>query len=145
MPSACILEIEDEETDVLLLQHAFRKADIRQEMQVVKSGQEAIDYLSGTGRFADRQTYPLPKLILLDLKLPDKNGLEILEWIRSRPELKRIVVIALTSSNHEADVARAYDLGVNSYIVKAADTQKRLEFAQHLKGWWLGFNEFVPV
>ncbi len=145
MPNACILEIEDEETDVLLLQHAFRKADIRQEMQVVKSGQEAIDYLSGTGRFADRQSHPLPKLILLDLKLPDKNGLEILEWIRSRPELKRIVVIALTSSNHEADVARAYDLGVNSYIVKAADTTKRLEFAQHLKGWWLGFNEFVPV
>ena len=145
MASSCILQVEDEETDVLLLQRAFRQAGISLAVQVVSRGQEAVEYLSGAGRFADRQEYPLPKLVLLDLKLPDRPGLEVLEWMRKQPVLKRTVVIALTSSNQAADVERAYECGINSYVVKAADAGKRLDFAQHLKGWWLGCNEFAPA
>ena len=139
----CILQVEDEENDVLLLQYAFDRAGIKHDLQVVTRGQEAMDYLSGAGRFADRRTYPLPDLVLLDLKLPDKHGLEVLGWMRAQPALKTTVVIALTSSNHEADVRRAYELGINSYVVKAADSRKRHEFVQHLEGWWLGCNEFA--
>jgi CheY-like chemotaxis protein len=145
MARSCILQVEDEEADVLLLQYAFRKADIRQPVQVVTRGQEAMDYLSGAGQFADRETYPLPALVLLDLKLPDKHGLDVLEWLREQAGLKQTVVIALTSSNLPADIQRAYECGVNSYAVKAADNQKRLEFAQHLKGWWLEHNQFATT
>jgi CheY-like chemotaxis protein len=145
MGASCILQIEDEEADVFLLRHAFQKADIRQTVQVVTGGQEAMDYFSGAGRFADRQKYPLPALVLLDLKLPDKHGLEVLEWVRDQAAWKRTVVIVLTSSNDPADIERAYEGGVNSYVVKAADNQKRLEFAQHLKGWWLVHNQFAAT
>lgn len=143
MARRCILQVEDEETDVLLLRHAFQRAGVLQPVQVVTSGKEALDYLSGEGRFADRQAHPLPDLVLLDLKLPDKHGLEVLEWMRGQNQLKTTVVVALTSSNHETDIRRAYELGANSYVVKAADQQKRLEFAQHLKGWWLECNEYA--
>jgi CheY-like chemotaxis protein len=143
MARNCILQVEDEEADVLLLRYAFERAGIRDSVQVAPCGQEAVDYLSGVGRFADRQTYPLPNLVLLDLKLPDKHGLDVLEWMRQQAGLKRTVVIALTSSNQTADIERAYECGVNSYVVKAADNQKRLEFAQHLKGWWLEYNRFA--
>jgi CheY-like chemotaxis protein len=118
---------------------------VAQPVQVVTRGQEAVEYLSGGGRFADRQTYPLPCLVLLDLELPDKHGLEVLEWMRAQPGLRTTVVIVLTSSNQAADVERAYELGVNSYVVKTADNQKQLALAQHLKGWWLGCNTFAPA
>jgi len=145
MARRCILQVEDEETDVLLLRHAFQRAGVLQPVQVVTSGKEALEYLSGEGRFADRHAHPLPDLVLLDLKLPDKHGLEVLEWMRHQNQLKTTVVVALTSSNHETDIRRAYELGANSYVVKAADQQKRLEFAQHLKGWWLECNEYASA
>jgi CheY-like chemotaxis protein len=142
MAKLCILQVEDEDSDVLLLRYAFQRVGINQLVQVVTRGQEAVDYLSGVGAYADREAYPLPDLVLLDLKLPDKDGLEVLEWIRRQARLKTTVVIALTSSNYEEDILRAYELGANSYVVKAADQEKRLEFARHLKGWWLGCNEY---
>jgi CheY-like chemotaxis protein len=145
MAKRCILQVEDEETDVLLLRHAFQRAGVLQPVQVVTSGKEALEYLSGEGRFADRDVHPLPDLVLLDLKLPDKHGLEVLAWMRRQNQLKTTIVVALTSSNHQTDIRRAYELGVNSYVVKAADQQKRLEFAQHLKGWWLGCNEYASA
>jgi CheY-like chemotaxis protein len=142
MARNCILQVEDEEADVLLLRYAFDRAGIGDTVQVAPCGKEAVDYLSGVGRFADREKYPLPNLVLLDLKLPDRDGLDVLKWMRETSELKRTVVIALTSSNHAADIERAYECGINSYVVKAADNQKRLEFARHLKGWWLEMNRF---
>jgi CheY-like chemotaxis protein len=145
MAKHCILQVEDEENDVFLLRHALNQAGVVASLQVATRGREAIDYLSGAGRFGDRQTYPLPRLVLLDLKLPDMHGLEVLEWLRRQPGLKKTVVIALTSSNLPADVDRAYESGINSYVVKAADNQKRLQFAQHLKGWWLDCNQFAPA
>jgi len=143
MVNGCILQVEDEEADVFLLQHAFKKVGINESLQVVSDGRQAIDYLAGKGLFADREKYPLPALVLLDLKLPDRNGLEVLQWIRSEPGLRELVVIALTSSDHQTDITRAYELGINSYIVKPADNQKRLELVQVLKVWWLEWNRFA--
>jgi CheY-like chemotaxis protein len=144
MSTGCILQVEDEESDVFLLRHAFGKVGISEQLQAVCDGRQAISYLSGAGQYSDRTKYPVPSLVLLDLKLPDRHGLEILEWLRSQPALKGVVVIALTSSDHHVDIRRAYELGVNSYVVKPADNQKRLDLAQMLKGWWLGWNRFCP-
>jgi CheY-like chemotaxis protein len=145
MARSLILEIEDDPNDVYFLQYAFREAGITNAVQVVGSGEEGIDYLSGTGAFADRRKYPLPCLILLDLKLPRKSGLEVLEWIRAQPGLKSMVIIVFTSSQQPEDVQRAYELGVNSFVVKPMDLQRRLQFAQLLKAWWLDFNQFAPM
>lgn len=142
MSAGCILQVEDEESDVFLLRHAFNKVGISQQLQVVSDGRQAINYLSGDAEFADREKFPLPSLVLLDLKLPDRHGLEILEWMRAQPALKGVVVIALTSSDHHTDIRRAYELGINSYVVKPGDNQKRVDLAQTLKGWWLGWNRF---
>jgi CheY-like chemotaxis protein len=82
---------------------------------------------------------------LLDLKLPRKSGLEVLEWIRAQPGLKRLVVVVLTSAEHEHELARAYDLGANSFVMKAMDTPERQEMTRLLKGWWFGCNRFAPL
>ena len=143
MTDSCILQVEDEETDVFLLEHAFRKAGISNPVIVASDGQEALAYLQGTGRFVNRQEHPLPCLVLLDLKLPDQHGLDVLEWMRRQEPLRTTVVVALTSSDHDADIRRAYELGVNSYVVKPSNNEKRVQFAEHLKGWWLGCNQYV--
>ena len=145
MSHTCILQVEDEANDVFLLQRAFRQADIANPVKVATDGQMAIDYLSGSGRFADRHDYPLPGLVLLDLKLPRKSGREVLQWIRSQPGLRRIVVIVFTSGQYVGDVGLAYDLGANSFIVKPADFSQYLSIARLLKDWWLNHNLFGPV
>jgi DNA-binding response OmpR family regulator len=81
--------------------------------------------------------------VLLDLKLPRKWGFEVLAWVRAQPALRRLVVIVFTSTEHEQDLARAYDLGANSYIIKPMDIAQRVETARFLKGWWLGCNRFA--
>ncbi len=141
----CILQVEDEEADIFLIQHVFKKAGITSPLQAVTDGQMALDYLSGTGAYADRATHPLPCLVLLDLKLPKLDGLEVLAWIRQRPQFQGMVVVVFSSSSHPADVERAYRLGANSFIQKPSGMDKTLEVAQLLKGWWLGYNRFAPV
>lgn len=145
MSNACILHVEDEESDILFLKLAFEEAGVTVPVHVATDGQMAIDYLSGNGPFADRKQFPLPCLVLLDLKLPRKSGFEVLEWIRAQPALRRIVVIACTSAEHDEDITLAYELGANSYIVKPMDIAERTEFARRLKGWWLEFNRFAPI
>lgn len=142
MMEGCILLIEDDENDVFLLQYAFKQAGITQPLQVVKDGQQAVDYLAGDGKYADRIQYPAPGLVLLDLKLPLKTGLEVLEWIREQPALQPLIVIVFTSSAQPHDIDQAYRLGANSYVVKPSDTEKRLEVARLLKAWWLDYNSF---
>jgi CheY-like chemotaxis protein len=105
--SDCILVVEDREEDVFLLQYAFTEVEIKNPVRVAADGQEAIDYLSGTGKFADRKQFLMPGLVLLDLQLPHKMGLEVLEWVRQQPELKSLIVIILSSSIHEGDIQRA--------------------------------------
>lgn len=141
----CIFQVEDEESDVFLMRRVFEKAGIKNPIRVATDGQMAIDYLSGTGDFADRDKHPLPSLVLLDLKLPRKSGLEVLEWIRKQPELKKLVVVIFSSSVQPSDLRRAYELGANSYIQKPAELDSSLEIAQLLKGWWLRYNHFAPI
>lgn len=141
----CIFQVEDEESDVFLMQRVFQKAGITNPIRVATDGQMAIDYLSGKGDFADRDKNPLPSLVLLDLKLPRRSGLEVLEWIRKQPELKSLVVVIFSSSVQPADLKRAYELGANSYIQKPAELDRSLEIAQLLKGWWLRYNQFPPL
>jgi CheY-like chemotaxis protein len=115
-----ILLAEDSETDVLLVRRALQGAGIHARMEVVADGEEAIAYLRGENQYTDRQRYPMPNLLLLDIKMPGKNGLEVLEWLRSteQPGLNRLPVIIMSASNFQSDIDRAYDLGVNAYLMK---------------------------
>ncbi len=113
-----LLLVEDNEDDVFIFKRAYRQAQVGHPLQVVNDGEEAYDYLTGGGGFADRAKHPLPFLVLLDLKLPFKSGLEVLEAIRATPELERLCVVVLTSSAEERDIARARELGAQAYLVK---------------------------
>jgi CheY-like chemotaxis protein len=140
-----ILHVEDDEQDVFFLQRAFRAAGIANQVHHVRDGEEAIDYLGGTGAYANRKNALPPQLILLDLKLPRKTGLEVLEWIRAHPTLRAMVVIVFSASPEPEDVERAYNAGANSYILKPADLDQYAEIAILLKRWWLGYNQFAPI
>jgi CheY-like chemotaxis protein len=141
--SRTILLIEDNEDDVFLMQRALDKAGIVNPILTAEDGQEAIDYLSGIGKFSDRKKYPVPALIFLDLKLPILSGLDVLRWIRGQSQFQNLVVIVLTSSNEPADLKRSYALGANSYVVKPPTSVQLLEMAKAFKWYWLEFNSFV--
>jgi CheY-like chemotaxis protein len=136
-----ILHVEDSDEDVFLVQYAFKRAEITNPAQVVTDGQMAIDYLSGAGKFTDRTQFPLPGLVLLDLKLPHVIGMEVLAWIRQQPSLKPLIVIILSSSGQEGDIARAYELGVNGFLVKPADANTLADMCKALKHFWLTYNQ----
>lgn len=139
---AHILLVEDEPNDVFLIQRAFRKANLLNPIQAVSDGEQAIAYLTGQKEFGDRQKYPMPVLILLDLKLPRKTGLEVLAWLREQPApLKRVPVVVLTSSKQSTDINRAYDLGANSYLVKPVAFEGLLQMVKALDLYWLILNE----
>ena len=136
-----ILLVEDDENDVMLLQRAFRRAAIVNPLEVVRHGDDAVAYLEGSGEFADRQRYPLPVLMLLDLKLPRRTGLEVLQWVKERPGLRKIPIIVLTSSKNDDDVNdRAYELGANSYV-KPVSFETLLDLVKSLELYWLVLNE----
>ncbi|MBW4564219.1 MAG: response regulator [Mojavia pulchra JT2-VF2] len=136
-----ILLVEDNSKDVLLIKRAFHKANICNSLQVVNNGDAAVSYLSGGEPYSDRTLYPLPVLMLLDLKLPRRSGAEVLMWLRQQPELKRLPVVVLTSSKEYADVNLVYDLGVNAYIVKPFAFNDLLEIVKTLNLHWIIFNE----
>lgn len=136
-----ILLVEDKPTDVMLIQRAFDKAKLANPVQVVPDGDAAVDYLSGRGAYEDRRQFPLPILILLDLKLPRRSGLEVLQWLRSQESLRRIPVVMLTSSQQHRDVNAAYDFGVNSYLVKPVDFDGLLEMLKTVNLYWIMLNE----
>ena len=136
-----VLLVEDDPNDVALTDRAFKKASVTHPLQVVTDGEQAVDYLSGKGSFADRALHPLPALLLLDLKLPRRSGFEVLEWVRSQPGLKRLPVVVLTSSTESRDVNRAYDMGANSYLVKPVAFDSLHEMVQGLGLYWLILNK----
>src|SRR5687767_804732 len=103
-----LLLVEDNEDDVFFMRQALQRAGIRNPMQVVEDGQSAIDYFTGQGRFANREEFPLPFLVLLDLRLPSMPGLDVLKWIREQPEFETVIVVVLTSSKEDRDIDRAY-------------------------------------
>jgi CheY-like chemotaxis protein len=136
-----ILHVEDDPNDVLLFQRAFRKANLPVNIQSVSDGDKAVAYLSGTDGYSDREKFPLPALVLLDLKMPRKSGLEVLAWIRAQPSLRRQLVVIFTSSKHDEDINKAYDLGANSYLVKPVGFDMLVEVAKLLHQYWLTVNE----
>ena len=136
-----ILQVEDDPNDVLFLQRAMQKAGVVNPIQVVTDGQQAIDYLRGAGKFADREVFPFPCLVLLDLKLPYVMGLEVLRWISQQPEMA-LVVVLLTASSEEADVAAAYRLGAKAFLTKPSELDTLLAMARAIKDFWLTYNVF---
>jgi CheY-like chemotaxis protein len=140
-----ILLVEDNEDDVFMMKRALKAANIINPLQVVDDGQRAIDYLGGTGEFSDRTRSPMPAIVFLDLKLPMRLGLDVLQWMRGRAELDNVVVVVLTSSSEPSDLKEAYRLGANSYVVKPPTVEQLLEMAKAFKWYWLEFNYFPPV
>lgn len=113
-----VLVVEDNDDDVFILRRAFKDAKLNNPIHVVTDGEEAVDFLAGVGKFGNRAQYPFPVLVLLDLKLPLKSGLEVLEWIQGQPFRSELNVIVLTSSAEERDITKAYHLGARSYLTK---------------------------
>jgi CheY-like chemotaxis protein len=141
---AHILLVEDNRMDVELTMDAFREARLGNTVHVAWNGQEALDYLFGHGEYADRQAYPLPDLILLDLKLPGIDGHEVLRRVKGTPGLKRLLVVVLTSSKEEGDRALSYDSGANSYLVKPVSFEGFLEVVRQIGDYWLTLNVSPP-
>jgi len=138
-----LLLVEDSEHDVFLMRRALNQAEIRNPLYVATDGQQAIDYLAGNGEFSDRETYPFPALVFLDLKLPLKSGHEVLDWIREEARLEELVVVVLTSSDEPSDINRAYKLGANSYLVKPPSLVQLRDLAKSFKWYWLQYNQFA--
>jgi CheY-like chemotaxis protein len=138
---ALILLVEDREDDVLLVRRAFAKANVLNPMQVVRDGGEAIAYLNGEGKYSNRAEYPLPELLLLDLKMPGTDGFEVLKWMRQQPGLRALRVVVLTSSDQMRDVNAAYQLGANSFLVKPMDFERFIEMTQAINGYWLWMSK----
>jgi CheY-like chemotaxis protein len=141
---AHILLVEDNRMDVELTLDAFHEAKLLNTIHVTSNGQEALDYLFGRGKYADRNAFPLPNLVLLDLKLPGIDGFEILLQIKSTPILKRLPVVILTSSKEEGDRALSYDRGANSYLVKPVSFDGFLGVVRQIEGYWLSLNVAPP-
>jgi CheY-like chemotaxis protein len=137
-----ILLVEDNEDDVFLMKRALKSAGIINPVSVAEDGQQAIDYLAGSGDYGDRAAHPIPAVVFLDLKLPLKRGLDVLAWIRRQPEFEGLVVVVLTSSNEPSDLKEAYRLGANSYVVKPPTAAQLLDLAKAFKWYWLQFNQF---
>jgi CheY-like chemotaxis protein len=132
-----VLLVEDSDDDIMVIRKAFERARIPNPLYVVKDGEAAIAYLTGSGKYAVRDEYPLPALVLLDLKLPGIDGFEVLSWIRQTPGVSALRVVVLTSSDSIRDVNAAYELGANSFMVKEMDFQNSVELARLIKDFWL--------
>jgi CheY-like chemotaxis protein len=140
MSAVTILHVDDDSNDAVLFEHACQKAGIDCNLHNVEDGDQAITYLRGAEQFADRARYPIPTLVLLDLKMPRVNGFDVLAWVRGHRHLRAMPVVVLSSSNHDADVKRAYDLGANSYMVKPVGFESLVEIARSLNQYWLSLN-----
>jgi|SRR5579872_1131058 len=132
-----ILMAEDDENDVFFMERAFKQANIVNPLNRAKDGEDAIAYLGGEGAYADRDKFPMPHLMLLDLKMPRKNGFEVISWVRQQPGLKRLPIVVLTSSKEDPDINRAYELGANTYLVKPVKFEGLVEMMKALNLYWL--------
>lgn len=141
---AQILLVEDNPMDVVLTLDAFKEAKLKNKINVAHNGEEALDYLFGNGSFSDRVAFPLPSLILLDLKMPGIDGFEVLRQIKNTEKLKRIPVIILTSSKEEGDRALSYDIGANSYLMKPVAFNGFIDVVKRIDDYWFSLNIGAP-
>jgi CheY-like chemotaxis protein len=141
MSDGPVLLVEDDVSDFRLVQRAFAKMNLSVPMIRLTHGDEAVAYLAGEAPYENRALHPIPSVVLLDIKLPRRSGFEVLEWIRTQEShLKRLPIVMLTSSRHQADVNRAYDLGVNSYLVKPSNNSELEQLASTFHAYWLEVN-----
>jgi CheY-like chemotaxis protein len=139
-----VLYVEDEENDVVLIQHVWEKAGIPSALKIATDGEQAVAYLAGDGRHAERDEYPMPCLVLLDLNLPKLGGLEVLKWIREQPHFFTLRVVVLSSSNRPRDIHTAYACGANAYLVKPPSVKGLVEMVSSVKEFWLSFAQTPP-
>jgi len=132
-----VLYVEDEEIDRFLMERAFGKAGLGTCLRMVNDGQAAIDYLSGLGAYADRERYPLPTLVLLDLNLPEVSGFEVLTWIRAQPSYTHLPVVIFSSSEREDDQVRSRLLGASEFVKKPGSGLSFLEVVRQLNEHWM--------
>lgn len=137
MDSRSILIVDDSNDDVEFAIRALSEAGVAGPFRSVTDGDEAIAYLGGHGDYADRERHPMPRLVLLDLKMPRVSGFDVLQWLRERPDLRRVVVVVVSSSMDGRDVGRAYDLGANAYVPKAAAGPDRERALSLIAEFWL--------
>jgi len=147
MTRITVLHVEDEPSDRLIVASAFRKAAPDVELQAVVDGEEAIDYLSGRGAYQDRGRYPLPMVVLLDIKLPKRSGLEVLRWMRQQPGSRETPVFMMTSSSEPSDLDRAYAFWANSYLVKTVDLKSMRDIVRGIGEYatLVGSTPVTPV
>jgi CheY-like chemotaxis protein len=141
MPESCVLIVDDHQDDVFLLQRALQSAGFNRVVRSVNDAGAAIQYLGGMGAYAEREKHPEAKLVLLDLHLGPRSGMEVLEWLSKQPTETRAKVIVLTGSMRPGDIARAYTLGASGFILKPHTADKAQELARMLKSW-VEFNQF---
>ncbi|HRV96107.1 MAG TPA: response regulator [Anaerolineae bacterium] len=136
-----ILLVEDNPSDLELAMHALKKYNLANNIEIKRDGAEALDFIFCQGKYTERDIEEIPKIILLDLKLPKIDGLEVLNKIKSNPQTRNIPVVVMTSSNQERDIVESYELGVNSYIVKPVDFEQFADAVRNIGFYWLLLNE----
>jgi CheY-like chemotaxis protein len=137
IPAGAILLVEDNDDDVFLMKHALAAAGIANPIYVVETGQLAVDYLSGAGESQERDRFPMPVIVFLDLKLPLMSGHEVLAWIRGQRQLESLLVVVLTSSDEPSDVRRSYSLGANSYLMKPLTARQLVDLTKAFNWTWM--------
>jgi CheY-like chemotaxis protein len=140
-----VLIVEDNPEDIALFRRAFEQLGYTGPLQYVFDGEQAIAYLAGEGRFHNRSEFPLPAFLLLDLKMPRKNGFDVLEWIRYQPALAEMRTVVLTTSDDLREVSRAYQLGAASFLTKPVNFTEFKDTIQALFNYWLALNKAAPI
>ena len=145
MPESIILLAEDDENDIVLIRRAFDRAGIENPLFVVRDGEQTINYLYNIGKYYNRAEYPLPELLLLDLKMPRVDGFEVLRWLQTQPALRGLRAVVLTSSEAICDVNEAYRLGASSFLIKPLEFQNFVRSGELLRDYWLKVNKSAEV
>ena len=138
-----ILIVDDSEDDALLFRSALEEAGIENPLFHATGYEEALEYLTGLGKFIDRAKYPMPLVVFLDINMPGKTGFDLLQWIRSDVRTKGLVVLMMSGSSSQADISRSYALGANSYLMKPETHEELLKTLEHFRRFWLELNRYI--